>query len=658
MNGAPYVPFDPDFFSATPPLTYNSTTGVFAIPQANGSTDGFLDSADWTTFNNKQNAITTGTTAQYFRGDLSLSTFSTDVRAQLSAGTGISYDSGTGVISSTVTPSTGADPTATVNGTATNGVATTFMRSDAAPALADPFTPADGTQNITGAVAVSGNVNAGDAFGTDITTIASQTRIDVGTSTAGNPPLIVTTNGFGTNTTPNTRGLSAVDFQTNRSAATQVASGAYSFISGGINNTASGARSVVLSGDNGTASGTNAVVSGGQGVASGDNSFAMGAANTAYAFGSTTLGMWATSDTAGSQINFNSANRIFAVGNGSSSGARSTAFDVFATASNFRVDLNLFNNLTAGDSFNNDVTTFQSQPRINVGTTTTGNPPLLITLGDFDGTPTAPNTRGIGAIDLQIFRGAATQVASGQYSVVISGGNSTVSGNVSGAFVSFGSTVSGGNSAAIAGQSNTVSGNWSGAFAGQSNTASAAQAVTLGGGSLTASGQNSAAAGINNFARAYGEFSIGTFGTDYTPGSASTTSSTNRLFNVGNGTGTGARANAFTIFGDASITHNGSFTTTGNMTAGNNAADINTFQARNRMEDIENLSGNDAIQIASGATPTVTIPNNLTVTGTIGPYISMAQSDPASVPSQSIFVDENDEILKFKDINGTVHSLY
>ena len=56
--------------------------------------------------------------------------------------------------------SIGANPSATVNGTATNGTAETFIRSNGAPALADPFTPADGTQNITGSVAVSANLAA------------------------------------------------------------------------------------------------------------------------------------------------------------------------------------------------------------------------------------------------------------------------------------------------------------------------------------------------------------------------------------------------------------------------------------------------------------------------------------------------------------------
>lgn len=54
-----------------------SSAGTIGITQATTTTDGYLSSADWNTFNAKQNAITLGTTAQYFRGDLSLATFPT-----------------------------------------------------------------------------------------------------------------------------------------------------------------------------------------------------------------------------------------------------------------------------------------------------------------------------------------------------------------------------------------------------------------------------------------------------------------------------------------------------------------------------------------------------------------------------------------------------
>lgn len=59
----------------------------------------------------------------------------------------------------------------------------------------------------------------------------------------------------GTATGGNKRGTKAVDLQLSRAAATQVASGANSVISGGLNNTASGARSAVAGGSNLTLSG-------------------------------------------------------------------------------------------------------------------------------------------------------------------------------------------------------------------------------------------------------------------------------------------------------------------------------------------------------------------------------------------------------------------
>ncbi len=45
-------------FSASAPLSYNSSTGAYSISQANGSTNGYLSSGDWTIFNSKQSALT------------------------------------------------------------------------------------------------------------------------------------------------------------------------------------------------------------------------------------------------------------------------------------------------------------------------------------------------------------------------------------------------------------------------------------------------------------------------------------------------------------------------------------------------------------------------------------------------------------------------
>ena len=49
-------------FSATSPLLYNNTTGVFSIPVATSIANGYLSSADWITFNGKQGTITLTTT--------------------------------------------------------------------------------------------------------------------------------------------------------------------------------------------------------------------------------------------------------------------------------------------------------------------------------------------------------------------------------------------------------------------------------------------------------------------------------------------------------------------------------------------------------------------------------------------------------------------
>jgi len=60
--------------SGTSPLSYNSGTNSFVITQANTSTNGYLSSTDWNTFNNKL-ATPSGTTLQYVDGTGALQTF-------------------------------------------------------------------------------------------------------------------------------------------------------------------------------------------------------------------------------------------------------------------------------------------------------------------------------------------------------------------------------------------------------------------------------------------------------------------------------------------------------------------------------------------------------------------------------------------------------
>lgn len=71
----------PGTSGTAPNWSSGSNIHTLNIPLAsvNGVTAGLISKTQYDVFNNKQPAITTGTTAQYFRGDLSLATFPTTV---------------------------------------------------------------------------------------------------------------------------------------------------------------------------------------------------------------------------------------------------------------------------------------------------------------------------------------------------------------------------------------------------------------------------------------------------------------------------------------------------------------------------------------------------------------------------------------------------
>jgi len=65
--------------ATSPVASTGGATPVISMSQSNTTTDGYLSSADWNVFNNKQGLITTGAATQYLKGDLSLGVFATDV---------------------------------------------------------------------------------------------------------------------------------------------------------------------------------------------------------------------------------------------------------------------------------------------------------------------------------------------------------------------------------------------------------------------------------------------------------------------------------------------------------------------------------------------------------------------------------------------------
>jgi len=136
----------------------------------------------------------------------------------------------------------------------------------------------------------------------------------------------------GTATGGNSRGTYATDLQKQRSANTQVASGIYSVIGGGLNNTASDEYAVVAGGVGNTASGRRSFVGGGTSntaAAIFNNSVIGGSGNTASG-GEAIAGGWSTiaSGSRSVALGFSgtaSGGQSFAV-TGTANGSRSVAF--------------------------------------------------------------------------------------------------------------------------------------------------------------------------------------------------------------------------------------------------------------------------------------------------------------------------------------------
>lgn len=104
------------------------------------------------------------------------------------------------------------------------------------------------------------------------------------------------------------------------------------------------------------------------------------------------------------------------------------------------------------------------------------------------------NKRGSQAVDLQVSRGAATQVASGQWSALVAGLTNSASAQASGCFV---------------GNSNTSGATNSVCLGGSGALTSATNSATIAGVTLTASGANSIATGANGISDALNSSGFG-----------------------------------------------------------------------------------------------------------------------------------------------------
>lgn len=167
------------------PIT-SSGTFTLSIPSASGSARGVLTSTDWSTFNGKENAITAGTTAQYWRGDKSWQTLNTTA---VTEGSNLYYTDARARASKSLT-TTGTSGAATYN--STTGVLNIPQYQ---AALTNPVT-GTGTANTlakftgTSTIGNSGITDTGTAV-----TIASATTLS-NLAGSGTRMVVADTNGL------------------------------------------------------------------------------------------------------------------------------------------------------------------------------------------------------------------------------------------------------------------------------------------------------------------------------------------------------------------------------------------------------------------------------------------------------------------------------
>lgn len=257
-------------------------------------------------------------------------------------------------------------------------------------------------------------------------------------------------------TAGNARGNSAVDFQTDRSAATQVASGAYSFVGSGRRNTASGSQNVVVGGFANTAqTGANVFIG-------------AGSTNTVSSNYSAVVAGYGNSVT---------NSRAF-IGGGKSNSI---------TASYGVICGGLNNSISSG-----------SKSAIVSGKANTASGEMSVVVGGYTNTASSAYAVVCGGKYNEaktnyctIVVGGRANVATGKYSFIGGGRGHATSATYS--------TISGGKNNVASGTRSTVSG-------GITNTASGGGSTVIGGNNNTASSYYTCAGGIDAIANKWGQF--------------------------------------------------------------------------------------------------------------------------------------------------------
>ncbi|HBE87560.1 MAG TPA: hypothetical protein DDW67_00255 [Elusimicrobia bacterium] len=294
----------------------------------------------------------------------------------------------------------------------------------------------------------------------------------------------VQTTGIGHGTVAgNARGDGAVDLQTVRSAAGQVASGSYSVLSGGFRNTSASIYSFVGGGYQNSSNGTASVVGGGwSNIASGLRSAVLGGeGNSASDYYSTISG---GQNNAVSGYASLVSGGIFNVVSGSNSAVGGGRYNIVSGTSA----------VVSGGEYNAASGMYSG---VLGGLNNTASAYLATVLGGGQNTANGTEATVSGGFDNSA--SAQYSTVSGGYANAASQSNATVAGGVINKATGGNSTVSGGNNNKASANAATVSG---GAY----NVAGGWYAAVSGGAYNSALGQNSWAGGYRSSSTANGSF--------------------------------------------------------------------------------------------------------------------------------------------------------
>ena len=339
----------------------------------------------------------------------------------------------------------------------------------------------------------------------------------------------------------------------------------------GINTIASGVYAIAMghtsiaSGESSTATGYLTKANGNQSTAMGFNTIASGHQSTATGYGTTASGVFATA-----MGNTSTAGGASALATGQGTSASGNA----STAMGFNTQA-LGNQSTAMGYG----TTASGNQSTAIGINTTASGVYAIAMGHTSiasgesSTATGYTTQALGNQSTAMGYGAIASghqstamgintTASGVFATAM--GNTSTAGGTSALATGQGTSASGAQSTAM-GFNTIASGNQSTAI-GYSTTASGVYATAMGHTSIasaelatamgyltTASANNSTAMGLGTKAQSFSETTIGAFNTLATSPNTTTWVATDRLFTVGNGTGTGALSDAMVILKNGNI---------------------------------------------------------------------------------------------------------